>query len=29
MEIRRKALFESETLQVGLFEARPISDACG
>ncbi len=29
MEIRRKTLFESETLQVGLFESRPSSDACG
>lgn len=29
MEISRKTLFESETLQIGLFEARPRSDACG
>jgi len=29
VEIRRKTLFESETLQVGLFESRPSSDACG
>ena len=29
MEINRKTLFESETLQIGLFEARPTSDACG
>ena len=29
MEISRKTLFEGETLQIGLFEARPISDACG
>ena len=29
MEISRKTLFESPTLQIGLFEARPRSDACG
>ena len=29
MEISRKTLFESETLEIGLFEARPTSDACG
>ena len=29
MEIIRKNLFESETLQIGLFEVRPVSDACG
>jgi AraC-like DNA-binding protein len=29
VEIRRKTLFESETLQIGLFESRPNSDACG
>jgi AraC family transcriptional regulator len=30
MEVRRRTLFESEALQVGLFEARhPASDACG
>jgi len=28
LEISRKTLFESETLQIGLFEARPTSDAC-
>jgi AraC-like DNA-binding protein len=26
--ITRRTLFESETLQIGLFEARPVSDAC-
>src|SRR5579871_2962863 len=29
VEIRRKVLLESETLQIGLFESRPSSDACG
>jgi len=29
LEISRKTLFESATLQIGLFEARPRSDACG
>jgi hypothetical protein len=29
MEIRRTNLFQSETLQIGLFEARPRTDACG
>src|SRR5215831_4326599 len=29
VEIRRKVLLESETLQIGLFEQRPASDACG
>jgi AraC family transcriptional regulator len=29
VEIKRKSLFESETLQIGLFESRPRSDACG
>src|SRR4051794_17767667 len=29
LEISRKTLFESATLQIGLFEARPVSDACG
>jgi len=29
MSITRRPLFEGETLQVGLFEARPQSDACG
>lgn len=29
MEISRKTLFESEMLQIGLFEARLVSDACG
>ena len=29
MEVIRKTLFDSETLQIGLFEARPVSDACG
>jgi AraC-like DNA-binding protein len=28
-DIRRKVLFESDALQIGLFETRPISDACG
>src|SRR5262249_36192654 len=27
--IRRKVLFESDALQIGLFETRPTSDACG
>jgi AraC family transcriptional regulator len=29
VEIIRKNLFESETLQIGLFEDRPVSDTCG
>ncbi|HWZ38715.1 MAG TPA: AraC family transcriptional regulator [Bradyrhizobium sp.] len=29
MEIRRRSLFESSALQIGLFEARPSTDACG
>ncbi len=29
LEISRKTLFESATLQIGLFEARPTSAACG
>jgi AraC family transcriptional regulator len=29
VEIRRQKLFESETLQIGVFESRPRSDACG
>jgi AraC-like DNA-binding protein len=29
VEIRRQKLFESETLQIGLVESRPRSDACG
>ena len=29
MEVIRKNLFESKTLQIGLFEARPVSDVCG
>ena len=29
MAIKRRTLFENETLQIGLFEARPVSDACG
>jgi AraC family transcriptional regulator len=29
MHVTRRSLFESETLQIGLFEARPRSDACG
>jgi AraC-like DNA-binding protein len=29
VEIRRKTLFESATLQIGVFESRPSSDACG
>jgi AraC-like DNA-binding protein len=29
VDIRRKILLESETLQIGLFESRPSSDACG
>jgi len=29
VEVIRKTLFDSETLQIGLFEARPVSDACG
>jgi len=29
MEVVRKALFVSESLQIGLFRARPTSDACG
>ena len=29
MEISRKTLFESETLQISLFEARDVTDACG
>ena len=29
MDIRRRKLFESETLQIGVFESRPNSDACG
>ena len=28
LEISRRTLFESATLQIGLFEARPTSDAC-
>jgi hypothetical protein len=27
--VKRRTLFENETLQIGLFEARPVSDACG
>jgi AraC-like DNA-binding protein len=29
VDIRRKILLESDTLQIGLFESRPSSDACG
>jgi AraC family transcriptional regulator len=29
VEITRATLFQSETLQIGLFEAHPVSDACG
>ncbi|HEY2247029.1 MAG TPA: AraC family transcriptional regulator [Bradyrhizobium sp.] len=29
MDIRREVLLDSETLQIGLFETRPSSDACG
>ncbi len=29
MEIKRRTLFESDTLQIGLFESRPSTDACG
>jgi hypothetical protein len=29
VDVNRKALFASETLQIGLFEAHPESDACG
>jgi AraC family transcriptional regulator len=29
VEARRRILFESEALQIGLFETRPSSDACG
>jgi AraC-like DNA-binding protein len=29
VDIRRKILLESETLQIGLFESHPASDACG
>jgi hypothetical protein len=29
VEISRKTLFESGTLQIGLVESRPRSDACG
>jgi hypothetical protein len=29
VEISRKTLFENGTLQIGLFESRPASDACG
>ncbi|MFO1110122.1 MAG: AraC family transcriptional regulator [Bradyrhizobium sp.] len=29
MQVTRKSLFKSTTLQIGLFEAREVSDACG
>lgn len=29
LDIRRKKLFENESLQIGVFEARPTTDACG
>ena len=29
MEINRRTLFASEALQIGWFEARPVTDACG
>jgi hypothetical protein len=29
VEINRTTLFQNETLQIGLFETRPVSDACG
>jgi AraC-like DNA-binding protein len=29
MNVTRRALFESETLQIGLFEARDVSEQCG
>jgi hypothetical protein len=29
MRVTRRSLFESDALQIGLFEARPLSDACG
>jgi len=29
VDMSRRTLFENETLQIGLFEARPASDACG
>jgi AraC-like DNA-binding protein len=29
VEVTRKNLFESRILQIGLFEGRPVSDACG
>jgi hypothetical protein len=29
MNVTRRSLFESKALQIGMFEARPTSDACG
>jgi len=29
VDVRRRVLLDSETLQIGLFEMRPASDACG
>src|SRR6266852_8307719 len=29
VEFTRRTLFESDTLQIGWFAARPVSDACG
>ena len=29
MDVIRRTLFEGDTLQIGLFEAHPVSDACG
>jgi AraC family transcriptional regulator len=29
VKVTRRTLFKSETLQIGLFEAHPVSDACG
>ncbi|MGP0091813.1 MAG: helix-turn-helix transcriptional regulator [Xanthobacteraceae bacterium] len=29
MKVTRRSLFESETVQIGLFESHPVSDACG
>jgi hypothetical protein len=29
VDVRRKILLESDALQIGLFETRPSSDACG
>jgi hypothetical protein len=29
VDLTRKTLFENDSLQIGLFAARPASDACG